>query len=101
MSRSSAPKLTSMHGACSMRQGSGQSADRLRSGCPMAGARRVPRAPDAIIRRNPPGGRNPMGLLPREGKFFDFFNEHADLAALAALELQALFKDISQLDRHS
>ena len=24
-----------------------------------------------------------MGLLPREGKFFDLFNRHADLAAFA------------------
>jgi len=42
-----------------------------------------------------------MALLPREGKFFDFFNQHADLAALAALELQALLADLSQLDRRS
>lgn len=40
-----------------------------------------------------------MGLLPREGKFFDFFNQHADLGAQAALELQALLGDLSQLDR--
>ena len=32
-----------------------------------------------------------MGLLPREGKFFDLFNQHADLAAGAAVELQTLF----------
>ncbi len=42
-----------------------------------------------------------MALLPREGKFFDFFNEHADLAAQAALELQALLADLSQLERRS
>jgi predicted phosphate transport protein (TIGR00153 family) len=42
-----------------------------------------------------------MDLLPREGKFFDFFNEHADLAAQAALELQALFADLSQLESRS
>jgi predicted phosphate transport protein (TIGR00153 family) len=42
-----------------------------------------------------------MNLLPREGKFFDFFNQHADLAALAALELQALLADLSQLERRS
>jgi predicted phosphate transport protein (TIGR00153 family) len=42
-----------------------------------------------------------MPLLPREGKFFDFFNQHADLAALAAVELQALFADLSQLEAHS
>jgi len=42
-----------------------------------------------------------MGLLPREGKFFDFFNQHADLAAKAALELQALMSDLGQLERRS
>ena len=42
-----------------------------------------------------------MNLLPREAKFFDFFNQHADLAAVAALELQALLADLSQLDRRS
>ena len=42
-----------------------------------------------------------MGLLPREGKFFDFFNQHADLAALAALELQALLADLTQLEARS
>ena len=42
-----------------------------------------------------------MGLLPREGKFFDFFNEHASLAAQAAVELAALLADLSQLERRS
>src|SRR3954469_18332534 len=42
-----------------------------------------------------------MALLPREGKFFDYFNQHADLAARAALELQALLADLSQLDSRS
>jgi predicted phosphate transport protein (TIGR00153 family) len=42
-----------------------------------------------------------MGLLPREGKFFDFFNQHAELAARAALELQALLADLTQLERRS
>ena len=40
-------------------------------------------------------------LLPREGKFFDFFNQHAELASRAALELQALLADLTQLDRRS
>lgn len=40
-------------------------------------------------------------LLPREGKFFDFFNQHAGLAAGAALELQALLADLTQLDRRT
>ena len=40
-------------------------------------------------------------LLRREGKFFDFFNQHADLAAKAALELQALLADLSQLELRS
>jgi predicted phosphate transport protein (TIGR00153 family) len=42
-----------------------------------------------------------MGLLPREGKFFDFFNQHADLAAQAAIELASLLADMSQLERRS
>jgi uncharacterized protein len=42
-----------------------------------------------------------MGLLPREGKFFDFFNQHADLVALAALELEALLADLTQLEPRS
>ena len=42
-----------------------------------------------------------MGLLPREGKFFDYFNEHADLAAQAAVELAALLADLSQVERRS
>src|SRR5438105_13687828 len=37
-------------------------------------------------------------LLRREGKFFDFFNEHADLAVLAAAELKALLDDIGELE---
>ena len=47
------------------------------------------------------GDDNTMGLLPREGKFFDFFNQHAELAARAALELQALLADLTQLERRS
>ena len=42
-----------------------------------------------------------MGLLPREGKFFDLFNQHADPAAGAAMELQAVFADLSQLEIRS
>ncbi len=34
-----------------------------------------------------------MGSLPREGKFFDLFNQHAGLAAGAAVELQARLAD--------
>ncbi|MGH8713432.1 MAG: DUF47 domain-containing protein [Casimicrobiaceae bacterium] len=42
-------------------------------------------------------------LLPREGKFFDFFNQHADLAVLAAAELKLLLENIGDLDlrRHN
>jgi predicted phosphate transport protein (TIGR00153 family) len=39
-----------------------------------------------------------MRLLPREGKFFDFFNEHAGHAVLAATELKALLDDLSDLE---
>ena len=37
-------------------------------------------------------------LLRREGKFFDFFNEHADLAIPAAAELKLLLEDIGDLE---
>jgi predicted phosphate transport protein (TIGR00153 family) len=37
-------------------------------------------------------------LLPREGRFFDFFNEHAGHAVLAAAELKALLADLSDLE---
>jgi hypothetical protein len=40
-------------------------------------------------------------LLPREGKFFELFNQHAALAAAAAVELQALLADLSDLERRS
>jgi predicted phosphate transport protein (TIGR00153 family) len=37
-------------------------------------------------------------LMPREGKFFEFFNQHAQLASAAAIELQALLSDLSQME---
>jgi predicted phosphate transport protein (TIGR00153 family) len=37
-------------------------------------------------------------LMPREGKFFEFFNQHAELASAAAVELQALLSDLSQME---
>ena len=39
-----------------------------------------------------------MRLLPREGKFFDYFNEHAEHAVAAAAELKALLADITDLE---
>jgi hypothetical protein len=39
-----------------------------------------------------------MRLLPREGKFFDYFNEHAGHAVLAAAELKALLANLSDLE---
>ena len=42
-----------------------------------------------------------MGLLPREGRFFDLFNSHAELAARAAVELKALFDDLGELEQRS
>jgi predicted phosphate transport protein (TIGR00153 family) len=42
-----------------------------------------------------------MGLLPREGRFFDLFNQHAALAVEAARELAALFGDLSTLEARS
>jgi hypothetical protein len=40
-------------------------------------------------------------LLPREGKFFDYFNQHAEHAVQAAVELKALLSDIGDLERRS
>ena len=40
-------------------------------------------------------------LLPREGKFFDYFNQHAELAVRAAGELRSLFGDLSSLEQRS
>jgi len=37
-------------------------------------------------------------LLPREGRFFDFFNEHAGHAVQADAELKALLADLSELE---
>jgi uncharacterized protein len=42
-----------------------------------------------------------MRLLPRERKFFDYFNQHAELSAAAALELRELLADLTQLERRS
>jgi len=39
-----------------------------------------------------------MRLLPREGRFFDYFNEHAGHAVQAAAELKALLADLSDLE---
>src|SRR5437870_8512422 len=39
-----------------------------------------------------------LRLLPREGRFFDFFNQHADLVTLAAAELKALLDNIADLE---
>jgi predicted phosphate transport protein (TIGR00153 family) len=39
------------------------------------------------------------GLLPRENKFFDFFNQHAQHAVEAAAELRELLNDLSQLPK--
>ena len=39
-------------------------------------------------------------LLPREGKFFDYFNEHVEHAVLAAVELRALLGDLVNLEAH-
>ena len=40
-------------------------------------------------------------LLPREGRFFDLFNAHADQIVLAARELSALMQDFSSLEVRS
>jgi uncharacterized protein len=40
-------------------------------------------------------------VLPREGKFFGLFNQHAALAAQAAVAPEELLSDISQLELRS
>jgi uncharacterized protein len=38
-------------------------------------------------------------LMPREGKFFDYFNQHAQLAVQAAGELLSLFDNLDDVER--
>ncbi len=40
-------------------------------------------------------------LLPREGRFFDLFNAHADQVVLAARELAALMQDFGNQEAHA
>jgi predicted phosphate transport protein (TIGR00153 family) len=40
-------------------------------------------------------------LMPREGKFFDLFNAHAEQITRAAHELAALMQDYEDRDRHA
>ena len=40
-------------------------------------------------------------LMPREDRFFEFFNEHAEQLVLGAIELKALMGDISELQTHA
>lgn len=37
-------------------------------------------------------------LMPREGKFFDYFNHHADQMELGARELKLLVEDLSKIE---
>lgn len=39
-----------------------------------------------------------MPLLPREGRFFELFNQHAALAVKAAHELAGIFDDLATMD---
>ncbi len=38
-------------------------------------------------------------MMPREGRFFDFFNKHAELSCAGAIELAALMGDLNELSR--
>ena len=38
-------------------------------------------------------------LLPREGRFFDFFNEHAEQVVKGSLELAALMNHGDDIER--
>ena len=40
-------------------------------------------------------------LIPREGRFFELFNAHAEQVVLAARELAALMLDFGKLEQHS
>jgi hypothetical protein len=40
-------------------------------------------------------------LLPRDGRFFDFFNEHAALIVAAGREMAALMAQFSEFERHA
>jgi uncharacterized protein len=40
-------------------------------------------------------------LIPREGRFFELFNAHAEQIVLAARELSALMLDFTKLEQHS
>ncbi len=39
-------------------------------------------------------------LMPREGKFFDYFNEHAEQILQGAIELNAFMNDIDNIETH-
>jgi uncharacterized protein len=39
-------------------------------------------------------------LMPREGRFFDFFNEHAEQILQGAIELNAFMGDIANIETH-
>jgi predicted phosphate transport protein (TIGR00153 family) len=40
-------------------------------------------------------------LMPHEGRFFDYFSQHADLIVEGATELKAMMDDIGQSERHA
>ena len=40
-------------------------------------------------------------LMPREGRFFDLFNEHASLVLQGAIELNAFFDDMGNREAHA
>jgi uncharacterized protein len=39
------------------------------------------------------------GMMPREGRFFDFFNQHANIAVQGTTELAALMGNLGELSR--
>ena len=40
-------------------------------------------------------------LMPHEGRFFDYFSQHADLILEGAAELKAMMDDLGQSERHA
>jgi predicted phosphate transport protein (TIGR00153 family) len=77
-------------------------------GCPIVAPRL--QDPPRAVRRRPacdnlrpraPFSKTGMPLLPREGRFFDYFNQHAALAVTASRELVGVFADLSMLEAHT
>src|SRR6185312_12600140 len=72
-------------------------------GAARLGIRRARRETINIARsRNPTGRIRVLGrLMPREGKFFDLFNAHAERIVEGSRELAAMIGSFKDLDAHA